>query len=76
MASPRSEDLAECLAERRRLTRQQVRGTFGDGHLAAEASHGLRHLHADRPPAEHEQMARDGLHPGHLAVRPHPVELA
>ena len=44
--------------------------------LAAEPAHRLRHLDADRPAAEHEQPARDGLHAGHLAVRPEPVELA
>ena len=44
--------------------------------LAAEPAHGLRHLDADRPAAEHEQAARDRLHAGHLAVRPDPVELA
>ena len=44
--------------------------------LAAEATNGLRHLDADRPAAEHQQPARDGLHAGHLAVRPDPLELA
>ena len=44
--------------------------------LAAQAAHGLRHLDADRPAADDEQPARDGLHPGRLAVGPDPVELA
>ncbi len=47
-----------------------------EGHLATEATHGLRHLDADRPPAQHEQAARNGLHAGHLAVGPDAVELA
>ena len=44
--------------------------------LAAEAAHDLRQLDADRPAAEDEQPARDGLHAGRLAVAPDAVELA
>ncbi len=44
--------------------------------LAAEASHGLRQLDADRPGAEDEEAARYGLHAGRLAVGPDAVELA
>ena len=44
--------------------------------LAAEAAHGLGHLDAHRPAAEHEQPTRDGLHAGRLAVGPDPVEVA
>ena len=53
-----------------------VLGALDEGHLAAQAPHGLRHLDADRPAAEDEQPPRDGLHPGHLAVGPHALELA
>ena len=70
------QDLAERLAERRGLARQHVLGALDERHLAAEAAHGLRHLDADRPAAEHEQAPRDGLHAGHLAVRPDALELA
>ena len=60
----------------RGLAREHVRGALDEHHLAAEAANGLRHLDADRPAAEHEQPARDGLHAGHLAVGPDAVELA
>ena len=33
-------------------------GALDDRHLAAEAAHGLRHLDADGPAAEHQQRAR------------------
>ena len=55
---------------------EHVLAHVGECHLAAEATHGLGHLDADRPAAEHEQAARDGLHAGRLAVGPHAVELA
>ena len=55
---------------------EHVLGALDERHLAAEAAHGLRHLDADRPAAEDEQPARDGLHAGHLAVGPDAVELA
>ena len=51
-------------------------GALDQGDLAAEATHGLRHLDADRPSAQHEQAARNGLHTGHLAVGPDALELA
>ena len=70
------QDLAERLAERGRLMREQVLGRFDQRHLAAEPANGLRHFDADRPAAEHEQLPRHGLHAGHLAVRPDAVELA
>ena len=38
--------------------------------------HRLRHLHAHGPGAEHQHPARNLLQPGHLAIGPHPVELA
>ena len=71
-----AQDLAERLAQRRGLAGQHVVGGFDDRHLAAEAADGLRHLDADRPPAEHEQPARYRLHAGHLTVRPDALELA
>ena len=71
-----AQDLAERLAQRRGLAGEQVLGALDERDLAAEATHGLRHLDADRPAAEHEQAARDGLHAGHLAVGPDAVELA
>jgi hypothetical protein len=36
----------------------------------------LRHLDTDRPATEYQQSARHSIHPGHLAVRPEPPELA
>ena len=71
-----AQDLAERLAQRRGLAREDVLGALDERHLAAEPAHGLRHLDADRPAAEHEQAPRDGLHAGHLAVGPDAVELA
>ena len=71
-----AQDLAERLAERRGLAGEHVLGALDERHLAAEAAHGLRHLDADRPAAEHEQAARDGLHAGRLAVGPDALELA
>jgi hypothetical protein len=71
-----AQDLAERLAQRRGLAGEHVLGHVGDCRLAAQATHGLGHLHADRPTAEHEQATRDGLHARHLAVRPDAIELA
>ena len=71
-----AQDLAERLAQRRGLAGEHVLGALDERHLAAEAAHGLRHLDADRPAAEDEQAARDGLHAGRLAVGPDAVELA
>ncbi len=47
-----------------------------EGHLAAQPAHGLSHLDTDRPTADDQQAARDGLHAGHLAVGPDTVQLA
>ena len=71
-----AQHLAERLAERRGLAGEHVLAAVDERDLAAEAAHGLRHLDADRPAAEHEQPARDRLHAGRLAVRPDAVELA
>ena len=71
----RAQRLAERLAERRGLARQQ-RAALDEHDLAAEAADGLRHLDADRAAAEDEQPARDRLHAGRLAVGPDAVELA
>ena len=51
-------------------------GAVGERHLAAEPPHGLGHLDAHRPAAEHQQAARDLLHAGHLAVGPDAAEVA
>src|SRR5262245_3594046 len=45
-------------------------------YLTTEATNGLRHLHADWPSSEHEQPAGNGLHAGHLTVRPYSIETA
>ena len=71
-----AQHLAERFAQRRGLTREHMGGPLGEGHLAAEAPHGLGHLRADRPAAQNEQAARDRLHAGHLAVGPHAAEFA
>ena len=68
--------LAECLAQRRGLAGQHVPRSLGQGHLAAQAAHGLGHLGADRPAAEDEQAAGDRLHRGHLTAGPDVVQLA
>jgi hypothetical protein len=70
------ERVGERVAERSRLAAEQVLAAVDKRHLAAEAMDGLRHLDADRPAAEHEQAARDGLEAGRLAVGPDAVELA
>ena len=73
----RAQDLAERLAQRRGLARRaRARALSTSDDLAAEPANGLRHLDADRPAAEHEQAARDGLHAGRLAVGPDAIELA
>ncbi|HET6774236.1 MAG TPA: hypothetical protein VFH36_13050 [Acidimicrobiales bacterium] len=71
-----AQGLAERFAQRRGLAGEHVVGAVRDGDLAAEAAHGLRHLDADRPGAEHEQAAGDGSHAGRLAAAPEAVELA
>ena len=71
-----AQDLAECLAQRRGLPGQDVRGPLDQGYLPAQAPHGLGHLGADRPAAQDQQPPRDGLHAGHLAVGPDAIEFA
>src|SRR5262245_54195558 len=44
--------------------------------FTTEATNSLRHLYADRPSSEHEQPAGNGLHAGHLTVRPDSLEAA
>ena len=44
--------------------------------LAAQTAHGLPHLDAERPAAEDQQAARDGLHTRRLAIGPDAVDLA
>ena len=71
-----AENLAERLAERRRLPREHVIGHVDDRCLAAEPPHRLRQLNADRPAAQDEQSARDGLHRCRLAAGPDAVQFA
>ena len=58
-----AQHLAERVAQRRGLAGQHVPGPLDQGHLAAQPPDRLGHLGADRPAAEDEQAARDGLHP-------------
>ena len=51
-----------------------MRRALDENHLAAKATNRLRHLDADRPAAEHEKPAGDGLHARHLAVGPDALE--
>src|SRR5262245_39000100 len=46
-----------------------------DRDLASKPTDSLRHLDADGPTAEDEQMSRDGCHAGGFAIRPDAVEL-
>ena len=71
-----AQDLAERLTERRRLAVEHVVGAVDERHLAAEAAHRLRHLHADGPAAQDQHPARDRLHARRLAVGPDPLELS
>ena len=66
----------ERCAERGRFSRQEVPSPLGHHHLAAETLHGLRQFDPHRPPAEHEKVARYGLHGGRLPVGPDAFELA
>jgi hypothetical protein len=70
-----AQDLAERLAQGRRLTREQVLGALEQHGLAAEPMHRLRQLDPDRPAADHEQPARDRRDGGRLAVGPDAIEL-
>ena len=72
----RRRTVAERVAQRCRFLGEQAGRPFDERDLAAETADGLRHLDPDRPAAQHEQSARDGLHAGCLAVRPDPLELA
>ena len=71
-----AQHVAERLPERRGLPWKHVVTAFDQRHLAAETADGLRHLDADRAAAEHEHPPGHGLHPGHLAVGPEPIDLA
>jgi hypothetical protein len=70
-----AQHLAEGIAEWRRFMGQHVRAGLDEGDLAAESTHRLRHLDTDRSAAEHEQLLRHDLHPGHLTIRPDTGEL-
>src|SRR5262249_22570994 len=71
-----AQDLGEGFAEASGLAAEQVLAALDECDFAAEATHGLRHFHADRPSAEHEQPAGHGLHARHLPVRPDALEAA
>ena len=68
--------LAERVAQRRGLARNEALGALDQRHLAAETPHDLRQLDARRSAAEHEQATRHRLHAGRLAGAPDAVELA
>ena len=57
-----AQDLAERLAQRRRLAREDVLGHVDDHGLAPEAANRLGHLHPDRPAAEDQEAARNRRH--------------
>ena len=67
---------AQRVAQRLRLARQHVVHALDQRHRGAHAPHGLGHLHAHRPAAQHEQAARHLGEAGCLAIRPDAVELA
>ena len=71
-----AQDLADRLAQRGGLAREDALRALHEDRLAAETAHRLRDLDTDRPAAKHKQPARDGLHARRLAVGPQPVELA
>ena len=68
-----AQDLAERLAQGRRLSREHVCGALEQHGLAAEPAHRLRQLDPDRAAAYHEQAARDRRHGGRFAVGPDAV---
>ena len=68
------QDLPECLAEWRGLVGEHALRDVDERDLAAEAVDRLGHLDADRSGADDQEPARDGGHPGHLAVGPHAIE--
>ena len=70
-----AQDVAERLAQRCGLVGEHALGQVDECHLAAEAAHGLGHLDADRTAAQDQEAAGDRGHRGHLAVRPHALEL-
>ena len=70
------ERVAERVAERLRLARQEVVHALDQRHRRAQAVHGLRHLHSHRAATQHEQPARDLGEPRDLAVRPDAFQLA
>jgi hypothetical protein len=65
--------LAERVAQLLGLAGQHVVRPLDQGDLTAQAVHGLGHLGAHRAAAQDQQAAGDRLHPGHLAVGPHPT---
>jgi hypothetical protein len=71
-----AQGLAEGLSQPCRLASQQMLGRVGDGRLAPEAAHDLRHLDAHGPAAQHHQAPGDRLHPRGFPAGPHAVELA
>ena len=71
-----AQDLTECFTERRRLPREYTLGHLDDRHLAAKPVYRLGHLHPDRPTAQNEKAAGNGLHRRCLAIAPDAVEFA
>jgi len=58
------------------LAGEYVLRALDECRLTAEATHGLRHLDADRPTAQDEQAPRNRLHAGRLAAAPDPLQVA
>ena len=71
----RGQGLAQTLPQRLGLARQQVVRPLHERDRRAQARHGLSHLHAHGPAAEHEQPLRHLCEGGDLAVGPDAVEL-
>src|SRR5262249_8888400 len=65
-----TECVGECFPQRPGLAREYVRGAFDEHRFAAQSLNRLRHLHADRATAEHDQSTRDSLHARRVTTRP------
>ncbi len=70
-----AENLTERITQRSGFVGEHALGHVGECDVGAEAANGLRHLDADRATAQDQQATGNRRHRGHLAVRPHPLEL-
>ena len=66
---------AQRLAQRRRLASEHTLRSLDQGHLAAQASHGLCHLRANWSAAQYQEATWHGLHAGHFAVGPDTLQV-